>query len=670
MLLTEKGVVHMESGEKKFFGWRGKILYINLSNRTNREDELPESYVEGYIGGSGINARILYDLLRDNPTIDALDPENPLIFGCGPLVGTEFPCASRFTVTAKSPLTGIFGDTNAGGYFPVRLKQAGYDHIVIQGSSSTPVAILIEKGKNVQIVDAADVWGLDTYETDARLHQKYGDCETARIGQAGENLVRYANILSGTKRISTNGRTGMGCVMGSKKLKAIIIKASGTVPSAPGTAAAKITKLYRDAWFKGPGTTLKRQYGTLTNFSQIADHTRVKNEQEPLTTAQLDAYDLDLFTDRFKTGQTACYRCPVACTQTWEVKEGPYKGDKGDKVEYGHLLSLGPNIGIFDFASMLHLSHICNRVGMDCIQFGYNMAISLECFQRGFLTSAMTQGLELQWGDERSVEKLMMQTALREGFGDALAENAPTLASRIGPQAEQYGTHTKGMSFPFSCTFALPMSLASSVATRGGDHLKGHPFASIIGHTDMLEKMFGSDIPPESGDHFSPVAKGRVVWWQENYKMVLDSLGICFLAVINSNVWCDPLIMIRELGEMYEAITGRDPSNLFMAAERSYQIERCINALQGISRKDDVRKGTLRGEKNPIDLPGMLDEYYEYRGCSSDGLPTRKRLEEIGLKDVADDMDRYCKLSDEKRPAIAELMRHSTDTAERAVSAT
>ena len=170
------------------------------------------------------------------------------------------------------------------------------------------------------------MWGLDTYETDALLHQKYGDCETARIGQAGENLVRYANILSGTKRISTNGRTGMGCVMGSKKLKAIIIKASGTVPSAGGTAAAKLTKLYRDAWFKGPGTTLKRQYGTLTNFSQIADHTRVKNEQEPLTTAQLDAYDLDLFTDKFKTGQTACYRCPVACTQTWEVKEGPYTG--------------------------------------------------------------------------------------------------------------------------------------------------------------------------------------------------------------------------------------------------------------------------------------------------------------------------------------------------------
>lgn len=654
-------MAHTESCSKEFFGWRGKILRVDLSSGTIREEELSDDYIEGYIGGAGINSRLLFDGLRDNPGIDPLDPANPLIFGSGPIVGTQFPCASRFTVTAKSPLTGIFGDTNAGGFFAVRLKQAGYDHIVIQGRAKNPVALLIEKSKKPQIVDAGDLWGFDTYETDARLHEKYGDCETARIGPAGETLVRYANILSGTKRTSTNGRTGMGCVMGSKNLKAIVVKASGRVPVADVDAAEKVSRLYRDAWFKGPGTTLKRQYGTLTNFSQIADHTRVKNEQEPLTKEQLDAFDLDLFTDSFKTGQTACYGCPVACTQKWEVREGPYKGDKGDKVEYGHLLSLGPNIGIFDFASMLHLSHICNQVGMDCIQFGYNMAIAMECFQRGLLSADKMQGHELAWGDTERVAELMQQTARRQGFGDMLAESAPALASAIGPEAEQYGCHVKGMSFPFSCSYALPMSLASSVATRGADHLKGHPFASIIGHTEMLEKMFGTDVPSESADHVLPGAKGRVVWWQENYKLIMDSLGICFLSIINSNVWCDPLIMVREMGDMYAAITGRDPSNLFLSAERGYQIERCINALQGITRRDDVRKGTLRGEKNPVELPGMLDEYYEYRGCSADGLPTRKRLEEIGLKDVADVMERYGKLSTESCPAVEELLRHSTD---------
>ncbi len=279
-----------------------------------------------------------------------------------------------------------------------------------------------------------DVWGLDTYATDTKLHELYGDCETLRIGPAGENLVRYANILSGTRRTSTNGRTGMGCVMGSKNLKAIIIKVDehlSAVPTADEQATDKLAKYYRDVWLKGPGTTLKRQYGTLTNFSQIAEHTRVKNEQEPLTKEQLDAYDLDLFTGTFKTGQTACYGCPVACSQKWEIKEGPYKGDTGDKVEYGHLLSLGPCIGVFDFATMLHLADICNRLGMDCIQFGYNMATAMECFQRGILSSEELGGIQLGWGDAAAIEKLLLQTARREGFGNLLAESAREMAAKM-----------------------------------------------------------------------------------------------------------------------------------------------------------------------------------------------------------------------------------------------
>ncbi|MCP4714468.1 MAG: aldehyde ferredoxin oxidoreductase, partial [Deltaproteobacteria bacterium] len=400
----------------------------------------------------------LYDHVRLNPNVDPLAPENPIIFGCGPLVGTPFPCASRFTVTSKSPLTGIFGDTNAGGFFPVRMKQAGYDHLVITGKAERPSVLLIEQGEQPRMVDAADLWGLDIYETDKAIQEKYGDCESARIGPAGENLVSYANILSGTKRVSSNGRTGMGCVMGSKNLKAIIIKGSGSVPVADDKKAQEISKRYHDIWLNGPGTTLKRQYGTLTNYSQIAEYLRVKNEQEPLTTEQLDAYDLDDFTENFKTGQTACYRCPVACSQKWEIKEGAYKGDTGDKIEYGHLLHLGPHIGVFNYPAMLHLSDVCNRLGMDCIQFGYNIAISMECRQRGILSDEAIGGLQLEWGNEKAVEQLMRQTARREGYGDLLAENAQNLALRIGPEAVEYGTNIKGMSFPFSCSYALPMS--------------------------------------------------------------------------------------------------------------------------------------------------------------------------------------------------------------------
>jgi aldehyde:ferredoxin oxidoreductase len=636
----------------------GKILKVDLSNSKIWEEPLPTDYMDKYIGGAGINARLLYDCMRGNPEADALSPENALILGWGPIVGTHFPCASRFTVTAKSPLTGIFGDSNAGGWFPVHAKRAGYDHIVIQGKADKPSALVIETGKAPEIVDAQEFWGLDTYETDAAIQDKYGPAETARIGPAGEHLVRYATIVSGSKRTSTNGRTGMGCVMGSKNLKAIIVKGERgqEVPVADETAVKQMAKRYREVWVNSTWIEFKRLYGTLTNFAQIAEHIRVKNEQEPLTPEHLDAYDLEDFTENFKTGQTTCYRCPVSCTQKWEITDGPYAGDKGDKVEYGHLLNLGPHIGIFDFASMLHLTDISNRTGLDCIQFGYNVATAMECFERGILSAEEAGGKEIRWGDVEVVEQLMRETAKREGFGDVLAESAREMVSRMGPDAVQYGTHIKGMSFPYSCNAALPMSLAASVATRGGDHLKGHPFSSLIGHEEMLGKMF-KDIPEEAADHTSPVAKGRVVWWQENYKMILDCLGVCFLPIINSNVWSDPLIMVDEMNEWYGTITGRDSSQLFASAERAYQVERSFNASLGLDRKDDIRKGTLRGEKNPVNLPGMLDEYYQYRGCSKDGLPTRKRLAEMELSDVADDLEKQSKLSAEEPPSIGELLK-------------
>jgi aldehyde:ferredoxin oxidoreductase len=646
---------------QKAYGWRKKILQVDLTQSKLWDEDLPDELTDNYIGGAGINARLFYDIMRHHPQLDPLAPDNPLIFGCGPMVGTRFPCASRFTVTSKSPLTGIFGDTNAGGFFPVRLKQAGYDHIVIRGKAAKPVSLLIEKGKTPRIVDASDLWGLDIYETDSKIRAHYGACETARIGPAGENLVRYASILSGSKRISSNGRTGMGCIMGSKNLKAIIVKGSGTVPVANEEEVELLSNRYREIWHKGPGTTMKREYGTLTLLAQKGESERINNEQKPITQEQLDQYDLEDFKNKYKTGQTACYRCPVACTQKWEISEGAYKGDKGDKLEYGHLFHLGPLLGIFNFPSLLHLSDICNRMGMDCIQFGFNAAITIECFQRGILSIEETGGIQLEWGNDRLVEQLMRMTATREGFGDMLAESAPGMVARIGPDAEPYGFHTKGMSFTYSCTYGIPMSLASSVATRGADHLKGHPFAAIIDHREMLEKMFGKDVPVESGNHETPVAKGRVVWWQENYKMIMDSLGLCFLPVINSNVWSDPIILTREMGEMYQVITGRDPKGLFTSAERAYQIERCYNALLGLTRKDDIRKGTTRGEKNPINHPGMLDEYYAYRGCSPDGLPTDKRLKEIGLADVAEDLAKRNKLSDQHCPSLPELLKNSTD---------
>lgn len=637
-------------------GWRGKILQVDLSNGEIQEDEFSEELKSGYIGGAGANARLFYNLVRDNPELDPLSPENPLIFGCGPVVGTTFPCATRYTVTSKSPLTRIFGDSNAGGYFGVRMKQAGYDHIVIRGRSDKPTALLIEKGNSPQLVDADWLWGLDTYATDEKIEEKYGDCETARIGPAGETMVRYANIFSGRKRVSANGRAGMGCIMGSKNLKAIIVKASGTVSVADEKKLDKLVKRYREIWGKGMSTYAQKEYGTLMLIAQIGLETSTRNEQERITPEQLEHYDLERFVTSYKDGTSACYRCPVGCSQMWKVDEGPYKGKRGDKIEFGHYVHLGPLIGIYDYPSLFHLADLSNKLGIDCCQFGWNLAMVMECFQRGILGAEETDGISLAWGDAEMVCQMMMKVARREGFGNILAESIPDMVQKIGPDSKPYGFHTKGMTFPYNRKSVMAMNLATSVAARGADHMKGHPFSALTGSRDMLERIFGKDIPDEIADAKSPVAKGRAVWWHENYKMTMDSLGLCFVPMAGTTIFGDPLILFEEMGEIYQAVTGMDPKDLFESAERAYQVEKSYNALLGITRKDDMRQGTTRGGEDPITHPGMLDEYYYYRGCSKEGLPTRKRLKEVGLSDVADKLQGRGKITEDESPAIDELL--------------
>jgi aldehyde:ferredoxin oxidoreductase len=477
-------------------------------------------------------------------------------------------------------------------------------------------------------------------------------------------MVRYASILSGTKRVGSNGRAGMGCVMGSKNLKAIIVKATGTVPAADKKKLDALAKRYQNIWGNSPATAAHREYGSFMLIAQLSNETRVLNGQEKISPEQLERYDIDDFVKTYKDGQNACYRCPIACSQKWKVTEGPYRGEKGDKVEFGHYNHLGPLLGIFDFPSLLHLADLTNRMGMDCIQFGWNLAMAMECFQRGILSAEETGGIKFNWGDVQLVSDMIMRVAKREGFGNILAESMPEIISRLNTDAGPYCCHTKGMTFAYSCTSALAMSLASSVGTRGADHLKGHPFSGIIGLKDMLERIFGKDMPDEITDHASPVAKGRVVWWHENYKMLMDCLGICFIPIVGVTVFGDPHMLFEEMGEIYQAVTGEDTEKLFESTERAYQVEKSYNALLGITRKDDVRHGTRRGKEDPINQPGMLDEYYHYRGCSSEGLPTRKRLKEVGLTDVIEDLAKKGKIAEAKCPAIEELLPKAVDKGE------
>jgi len=302
------------------------------------------------------------------------------------------------------------------------------------------------------------------------------------------------------------------------------------------------------------------------------------------------------------------------------------------------------------------MADLSNKLGMDCTQLGWNLSMAMECYQRGIIGNEDTGGLELKWGDVKLVCELMGAIAHREGFGRVLADSIPDMIGQLGPASEPYGFHTKGMTFPYNRHAVMAMNLASSVAVRGADHMKGHPFSALTGAREMLERVFGKEIPDEMVDSKSPVGKGRSVWWHENYKMLMDSLGLCFVPVAGTTIFGDPLILFEEMGEIYQAVTGMDPGTLFESAERAYQVERCYNTLLGISRQDDRRKGTTRGEKDPIDHPGMLDEYYFYRGCSKEGIPTRSRLREVGLEDVIADLEKRGNIEELDSPRISELL--------------
>jgi len=285
---------------------------------------------------------------------------------------------------------------------------------------------------------------------------------------------------------------------------------------------------------------------------------------------------------------------------------------------------------------------------------GWNMAMAMECYQRGIIGTEDTKGLNLQWGDARVVAEMIQKTAKREGFGNILAESIPGMIEKIGPDSKPYGLHVKGMSFTYPTGEMPTMGLASITAARGADHLKAHPYAALTGISDMFERAFGKDMPEELSIPSSTVAKGRAVWWHENLKMLIDALGICFVPTASTNLAGGPYIMFEEIGEIYQAVTGEEPRRLFESTERANQIEKSFNALLGLSRKDDKRQGIQRVPKDPMNEPGMLDEYYDYRGFSREGIPTRKRLLELGLTDVVEDLEKKGALSDHECPAIEE----------------
>jgi len=630
------------------YGWAGRILKVDLSNHRVKREPSRESLRYNYLGERGVNSRILYEEVK--PGIDALGPENKLIIGVSPLTGTGLVNSGRCHLTAKSPLTGILGDSNSGGHFGPELKWAGYDHIVIEGRSEEPVFIWIDD-ENVEIRDASHLWGKIVPETYELIWKELGDprIRIAAIGPAGENLVRYAAVINDYG--NAFGKTGLGAVMGSKNLKAIAVR--GTI----GTKVAdpeKFKALSKDVMRRIKESFSYQSFSKYGTTSYLSLYDRIgrsvaKNAQQVGEIEYIDNYSVDNM-KRFLKRNISCFGCPVHCKHQFEVEKGPFSGLKGYGTEFCIMSSHGPGCGQSDPAVVFKLNQICNDYGLDGDTSGIVLAAAFEWYQRGLIGKEDTDGIVLEWGDSQAQIQMLYKIIRREGLGDILADGSHMAAKKIGKGAEKFISHVKGADIDqVDIRTFKGCALSDAVSSRGADPQRGWPSHEVVGKPlppETAKKIFGWD---KGLDPMSYEEKGITVSFYSAFCTLCDTLGICKF----NTQWTASAISIKDMAELVSAATGlqMDENALLQIAARINNVERAYLVREGITRKDDIIHGRAMDEPVPsgrykgerLDkekFSMMLDEYYEVVGWDKEtGIPTRETLESLGLKDVADDLE-------------------------------
>ena len=615
---------------------QGRLLQIDLSTGKSFRQTLSPALMNRFIGGGGLNAWLLYTLTDQGTS--PFSPDNPLIFGAGPLVGGSFPTGARSTATSLSPLTGIYGDSNGGGLWGVFMRRAGIEHLVITGSLDKPGFLLIDPQGNCRLEDATELWGLDTATAEKTLKVKHPQSLVAVIGPAGENGVRYANIMLENNAHSFS-RAGMGAVMGSKKLKAIVLlPGKGRIWTDDPPTLKNLSQEVK-TWAKSLAfPRMFSRYGTMM-FIHLIEALGLMyghNGRRKIGPADIDPIATGAFYRAAESRDLGCYRCPLRCGKQWRIMGGEFAGEQGHGYEVAYIITLGLSLGFRDVGRILHLANRINRQGFDINEFCGSVGMLNDAFARGIVTSRDLDGLKPGWGDLRAAEELIDKVAAGEGIGAVLAKGTRSAGKEIGGGATDYSLHMKGMHWPAHS--APPFVMAFSLSPRGGDFLKGIPYLLMQAVNDRnAELLFRST--PRTMNYSSHGDKGRAVWWHENYKLALDSLGLCFC--LGMTLLTHGKLIPAHLAAAWQAASGFpvDGAGMQVAAERGYQVQRAINALRGMDRRHDSfskRPETDSWAQN-IDLnkKGMLDEYYAYRGLSANGLPTSERLTELGLDEVA-----------------------------------
>ena len=613
----------------EWFGYVGKILKVDLTNSKVTEVDLREDYVDLFLGGIGLAARILFDEV--DPRVDPFSPENALVFMTGPLTGTQVPSSGRYVVAAKSPLTLAWGEAHASGFFGVELKKAGFDGIVIKGRASSPVYLYINNG-SVEIRDASKYWGMSIIDVDQELKKDIGDkhVRIAAIGPAGERLVRYAVIASDITpdgpRVA--GRTGMGAVMGSKNLKAIVVRGTGQIRvKEPDRLRSAVNRLLPYI-LSYPTTQIYSIYGTAGEAESFYEYGDM-----PIKNFTLGKWDgiYRISGRAFREsgivkGHRACWSCPIHC---WKYVED--NGVKGRGPEYETIASLGSLLLIDDPHYLVKANDLCNRYGIDTISTGVTIAWAIESFEKGLLTKEDTGGLELKWGDKEAVLKLIEMIGKREGFGKLLGEGCRIASRTIGRGSEKYCMHVKGTEMPMHDPRAFKgMGLQYATSNRGADHLQGLTFRVEQGMRITDLKIY------ERVSREAYQGKGWIVATMEMWHEVIESMIICKFVDI------PPLHLVG----MYAMVTGirKSLQDMLTAGKRIFTLKRMFNVINGISRKDDtlperflkepLNEGGAKGLV--VELEPMLNEYYKFMGWDDNGIPTRETLKDLKILDIVE----------------------------------
>ena len=608
-------------------GWMGKIIRVNLSYGDYHIEEIDPDYVRPFFGGRGLGSKILYDEV--DPQVDPFSPENKLIFMTGPLTGTGAPCSSRYMVITKSPLSGTIACSNSGGFFGPELKFAGYDGIIFEGASDEPVYLWINDD-DIEIRSAAELWGKTTHETEdllrAQVANKYiaKELRVASIGPAGEKLSRIAAVINDKHRAA--GRSGVGAVMGSKKLKAIAVRGTGRIMLADKEAFHKAVLHARDILRAGPVTSeALPTYGTAVLVNIINEAKILPTNNWQVTSFEnANKISGETIAETILTRKKGCFACPVACGRLTQVTDPKYMGmgstkNIGEGPEYETVELMGASCGIDNLEAITKANYLCNELGMDSISAAATVATAMELYEKGYL-SEKDLGLKANFGNADALVILTEKMGKREGIGDIMAEGAYRLAEKYGHTELFMGV--KKLEAPaYDPRGVQSMGLQYATSNRGACHVRGYAIANEI---------LGVHVKT---DPLVTEGKAEMVKALQDITAVIDSSGLCLFIALAPN------FLYEEIQSLINAASGADYTveDLVSIGERISNLERLFNLKAGFTKADDTLPKRLLeepgGPKGDVcRLNEMLPEYYQLRGWDVNGVPTTDKLSGLGLE--------------------------------------